>query len=165
MSRRRLFVGLALAVVSLPLPAQSPADTAAVLELVGRSYRASTDGGVAIRLASPVTSEPAAPGSLDVRYARMAASGGMMPLLSQAPEATCDSAVMEPASGVVRPWLSSTMRLRSVQFAGDTATVVGDQELGEHPCWERRELREQSYRLVREPTGWVMKESWVSVYY
>jgi len=162
---RRILLALAFVAAPSVLGAQSTADTTAVLELVGRSYRASVDGGIAIRLAGPVGGEPATIASLGARYARMAATGGMMPLLSQLPEATCDSAVMDPTSGVMRPWLSSTMHLRSVQFAGDTATVVGDQEFGEHPCWENRELREQSYRLVREPAGWVVKESWVSVYY
>ncbi len=163
MRRHLTAAALSVALVTAPLPAQSLADTVTVLTLVGRSYRASAGVGIAMRIRGASVASPAAQSTLGARYARMAAEGGIMPLLSQVPEATCDSVAL--TSGTVRPWVSSTMLLLSVTFSGDTATVVGAQDEGDNPCWDYRGSLEYSYRLVRAHAVWDMKESWVSTYY
>lgn len=163
MRSRLATAALFVALVTAPLPAQSLADTVTVLTLVGRSYRSSAGEGIAMRIRGASVASPATRSTLGARYARMAAEGGMMPLLSQVPEATCDSVALE--SGAVRPWVSSTMLLLSVTFSGDTATVVGAQDEGDHPCWDYRGIVEYSYRLVRAHLVWALKESWVSTYY
>lgn len=158
-----LAAALSVALVSAPLPAQPLSDTVTVLTLVGRSYRSSSGEGIGMRVGKISVATRAVRSTLGARYARMAADGGMMPLLSQVPEATCDSVAVE--TGSVRPWVSSTMLLLSINFSGDTATVVGARDEGDHPCWEYRGSLEYSYRLVRSGGVWGMKESWVSTHY
>lgn len=133
--------------------AQSFPDTAAVLAGVGTVFAGGSGGGAAVLFRG--LSQPMGPFHPhdEMRYAAIVADSGRMPLLAQQPEAPCDTAA-DRSHQRQRPWLRSSLIILSISFAGDSATVIAGQDMGDNACVIYRNTGDWSYTFRRTPGGW-----------
>lgn len=186
-SPRRSLLATALLTAMLAAPAtptrvvaQAPADTLAVLAEVGRHFRltASWPGVILAdspRRAAPQNAVIARPDtigkpppyaedysrpSIAPRLAGMLMQGtGPVRLLARAPETPCDSAAMDPAVGIRRPWIGSSIRVTALTFDGGSAQVVAEVDDGTDPRRSRRDVGWWRYDLERRNGGWSLQRS------
>ncbi len=184
-SPRRSLLATVLVTAMFAIPAtpvravaQDPSDTLAVLAEVGRHFRVTaTWPGVILAdsppraarrsavLALPDTvgdphtdSEGYSLPSISPRLARMLMQGtGPVRLLSRAPETPCDSAAMDSAAGVQRPWIGSSIRVTELRFDGESAQVTAEVDDGTNACRSRRDVGWWRYDLERRDGGWSLQ--------